>query len=131
MSSNDPLWIHERDRRKAIWQLDRLAPGDPRAEPILQRLTEIEQIDQVEPLAECDLGMQQLLELPSEAHRVGYQIVRPERIPEPWRTRFAVATTGSARVVEGYYWHDWSDFLQAWSTENDHIERHRQAYAKG
>lgn len=128
MSSNDPLWIHERDRRKAIWQLDRLAPGDPRAEPILQRLAEIEQLD---PLAECDLDLRQLLELPSEAHRVGYQIVRPEHIPEPWRTRFAVANTGAARVAEGYYWHDWLDFIAAWSTEIDHIDKHKRALPKG
>lgn len=131
MSSTKLLWLRESDRRKAIWQLDRLVPGDPRAEPILQRLVDIEQLDLVEPLADCHLCLQQLLELPREAHRVGYQIVRDEHIPEPWLTRFAVAHTGAARVTEGYYWHDWTDFLQAWSTENDHIDKHKRVLPKG
>lgn len=133
MHSTDPLLARERARRQAIWRLDSLAPGDPRAKPILQCLDDLDQRDQVEPLAlvSGDQDLRQLKELPSEAHRVGYQIVRLEHIPEPWRTRFAVAVTGSARVAEGYYHHDWLEFLAHWSKENDHIERHRQAYAKG
>lgn len=120
------IWTRERARREAIWQLDALQPGDRNARAILKRLQELEQLDQEQPLAVCPLGLPQLRELPHEPHPVGFNIIRDTDIPEPWLSRFAVALGPAARVVEGFYWHDWTDFLDAWVKENDHLSRHLQ-----
>lgn len=120
------IWTRERARREDIWQLAELLPGDRSARAILKRLQELEQLDLVQPLAFCTLDVQQLRELPQEPHRIGFNIIRDTDIPEPWLSRFAVALGPAARVVEGFYWHDWTDFLDAWVKENDHLSRHLQ-----
>ncbi len=120
------IWQRERDRREAIWQLGELQPGDQKARPILQRMDELERLDREQPLAECALDLQQLSELPNEPHKIGCWIIRDGDIPQPWLSRFAIALGPAARVVEGFYWHDWTDFLHYWAKENDHITRHRQ-----
>lgn len=120
------IWKRERDRRKAIWQLADLQPGDRRAGPILQQLAELERLDQEQPLTECDLDLQQLRELPYEPHPIGIDIIRDGDIPQPWMSRFAIASGPISRVAEGIYRHDWTDFLDAWIKENDHISLHRQ-----
>lgn len=120
------IWQRERDRREAIWQLAELQPGDRNARPILQQLAQLDQLDQEQPLAVCTLNLQQLRELPYEPHKIGFNIIRDADIPEPWLSRFAVALGPAARVREGFYWHDWTDFLYYWAKENDHITRHLQ-----
>lgn len=120
------IWQRERDRREAIWQLAELQPGDRNARTILKRLQELEQLDLEQPLATCMLDLQQLRELPQEPHRIGFNIIRDADIPEPWLSRFAIAAGPISRVTEGIYRHDWTDFLDAWVKENDHISLHRQ-----
>jgi hypothetical protein len=120
------IWTRERSRREAIWQLAELQPGDRNARTILKRLQELEQLDLEQPLATCTFDLQQLRELPHEPHPIGFNIIRDTDIPEPWLSRFAVALGPAARVVEGFYWHDWTDFLDAWAKENDHLSRHLQ-----
>ncbi|WP_282413281.1 hypothetical protein [Pseudomonas sp. PS01299] len=121
------IWQRERARREAIWQLDALQPGDHNARPILQRLSELEQLDQEQPLAVCTLDLQQLHELPHEPHAIGFNIIRDADIPQPWLSRFAIAAGPICKVAEGVYRHDWTDFLDAWAKENDHINAHREA----
>lgn len=121
------IWRRERNRREAIWQLTELQPGDRRAGPILQQLAQLKQLDQEQPLAVCKLDLQQLHELPNEPHQVGFNIIRDGDIPQPWLSRFAIAMGPISRVVEGVYWHDWTDFLDGWVKENDHINAHREA----
>lgn len=120
------IWQRERDRRKAIWQLADLQPGDRRARPILQQLAELERLDHEQPLSDCALDLQQLRELPNEQHPIGFNIIRDAYIPQPWLSRFAIAMGPISRVIEGVYWHDWTDFLDAWVKENDHLLKHRQ-----
>lgn len=120
------IWQRERERREAIWKLTELQPGDCKAMPILQQLALLNQLDQVQPLVVCALDLQQLRELPHEPHTIGFYIIRDANIPEPWRSRFALALGPAARVKEGFYWHDWTDFLDAWAKENDHYSRHLQ-----
>ena len=120
------IWQRERDRREAIWQLAELQPGDRNARPILQRLAQLDHLDQKQPLAVCTLNLQQLRELPYEPHKIGFNIIRDADIPEPWRSRFTVALGRAARVTEGFYWHDWVDFLDASAKGHDHFLRHIQ-----
>lgn len=120
------IWRRERNRREAIWQLAELQPGDRRARPILQQLARLKQLDQEQPLAVCTLDLHQLHELPHEPHSIGFSIIRDSDIPQPWMSRFAIAAGPISRVVEGIYWHDWTDFLDSWDKENDHLSKHLQ-----
>lgn len=119
-------WQRERDRRQLIWKLADLLPGGRGARAILERLGDIERLDHEHPISVCLLTLEQLSELPREAHKIGCWIIRDADIPEPWRTRFGVALVPSARVSEGFYFHDWIDFLQAWERDLEYVEQHRR-----
>ncbi|WP_175653975.1 hypothetical protein [Pseudomonas sp. Marseille-P9899] len=119
-------WQRERDRRQAIWELADLLPGDRGAKAVLERLDDVERLDHEHPISVCLLTLEQLSELPKEPHKIGCWVIRDSDIPEPWRTRFAVALGPSARVSEGFYFHDWMDFLQAWESDLEHVEQHRR-----
>jgi hypothetical protein len=121
------IWLRERERREAIWQLAEKQPGDQSAPAILERLDDLERLDREHPIIECQLSFEQLAELPREAHPVGCWIVRDSEIPEPWKSRFALALGPAARVSEGLYLQDWIDFLDAWQREIEHLEQHRLA----
>ncbi|NNA02250.1 hypothetical protein [Pseudomonas lundensis] len=118
-------WQRERQRRQAIWELAELRPGDRSAKAILERLDDLERLDREHPISVCNLSLEQLSELPREPHRIGCWIIRDDSIPEPWKSRFGIALGPAARVVEGFYWQDWADFLQAWERELEHVEQHR------
>ena len=120
------IWQRERERRQAIWELAELQPSDRGAKAILERLDELEQLDREHPLSVCNLSLEQLSELPKEPHKIGCWIVRDASIPEPWKSRFTVALGPAARVVEGAYWQDWTDFLLAWERDLEHVEQHRR-----
>ena len=121
------IWVRERQRRLAIWQLAELQPGDRAASEILQCLDELERLDREFPLCDCHLDMRQLAELPSAPHPIGCWIIKDDDIPEPWRTRFSVALGPASRVAEGFYRHDWHDFLDAWECDIAQVECHREA----
>lgn len=120
-------WLREQERRRALWQLAELVPGDQSARAILERLDELERLDHEVPLSACHLDHAELVRLPREAHPVGCWIIRDADIPEPWRSRFAVALGPAARVQAGFYWHDWTEFLEAWERDVAHVEQHRLA----
>lgn len=121
------IWLRERERREAIWQLAEMQPGDKSAPAILERLDDLERLDREHPLIECKVGFEQLAELPREAHPIGCWIVRDSEMPEPWKSRFVLALGPAARVSEGFYLQDWIDFLDAWQREIEHLEQHRLA----
>lgn len=121
------IWLRERERREAIWQLAEMQPGDQSAPAILELLDDLERLDREHPLIECELGFEQLAELPREAHPIGCWIVRDSEIPEPWKSRFVLALGPATRVSEGFYLQDWIDFLDAWQREIEHLEQHRLA----
>ncbi|MDH4847921.1 hypothetical protein E8E71_29860 [Pseudomonas sp. BN605] len=128
MASDDSLHAHERRRRRALWTLAHLEPGDPRAPCVLRVLDEIDQQEQVwlgsGQIATVDEVANQVA---SEPHPIGTPIVRDDSIPEPWRERFLCASYGSTRVAEGAYLHDWLKFLSKWQQEMTHLQRHRAA----
>ncbi|MBF8742086.1 hypothetical protein [Pseudomonas guariconensis] len=119
-------WQRERERRQAIWELAELQPGDRAAKTILERLDDLERLDREHPISVCNLSVEQLSELPKEPHKIGCWIIRDANIPEPWRTRFTVALGPAARVAQGFYWHDWADFLLAWERDLEHVQQHRR-----
>lgn len=118
-------WQRERGRRQAIWELAELRPGDRGAKAVLERLDDLERLDREQPISVCNLSLEQLSDLPREPHSIGCWIIRDASIPEPWKSRFTVALGPAARVVEGFYWQDWMDFLLAWERDLEHVEQHR------
>ncbi len=128
MASDDLLHSRESRRRRALWTLAHLDPGDPRAPCVLRALEEIDQQEQAwldsGRIATVDEVANQVA---SEPHPIGTSIVRDDAIPEPWRERFMCASYGSTRVSEGAYLHDWLKFIAKWKQEMMHLERHRAA----
>ena len=55
-----------------------------------------------------------------------FAVVLDEHIPEPWKTRFEVASTGSTRLRQGCYARDWRRFLRLWAVEMQHLAAHRE-----
>lgn len=128
MASDDLLHSRETRRRRTLWTLAHLDPGDPRALCVLRVLDEIDQQEQAwlgsGRIATVDELANQVA---SEPHPIGISIVRDDAIPEPWRERFMCASYGSTRVPEGAYLHDWLKFIAKWKQEMMHLERHRAA----
>lgn len=127
-AADGDLHLLEVARRKALWALAHLTPGDPRAEAVIQVLADIEHQEQSLPIYRQALGADEVLNLvPSEPHPNGIAIVRDENIPQPWRERFECASRGSTRVAEGAYLGNWQKFVSEWKAEMAHVERHRNA----
>lgn len=126
---HDRLRRLERDRREALWLLDALRPGDPMSWPILDRLDAVEAalvgegLDDRDGLTVTDL----VLLVPVIRHGRRLPFVRDLDIPQPWRERFNLASTGSTRYPEGYYLRDWQSFLEMWAREMSHLVEHKKA----
>lgn len=128
MASDDSLHLRETRRRRALWTLAHLDPGDPRALCVLRVLDEIDQQEQLSLGSLRMLSVEEVSDqVTAEFHPIGISIVRDDAIPEPWRERFLCASYGSTRVAEGAYLHDWLQFLSKWQQEMVHFERHRAA----
>lgn len=126
MSSDDDLRLRETARRKALWALADLTPGDPRANSILRVLDDLQRQELAYPVLPQTLTADEVLRLvPAQPHPIGMSIVRDEDIPQPWLERFKCASRGSTRVAEGAYWDDWHKFLSEWQMEMAHVERHK------
>jgi hypothetical protein len=129
MTSDAELPEREIARRKALWALASIVPGDPRALSVLDVLDDIERQER-----HYSVALEETLSIgavrhfvPVEAHPIGCNIVRESSIPQPWRERFLRASIGSTRVPEGLYAHDWNRFLTEWQNEIRLLEMHRMA----
>lgn len=127
----DLLRERERTRRKVLWALACLRPGDPTASELLTILDELD--DQERNGAP---SMDRLLDLnevrnsvPVQHHQCGIDIVLELTIPQPWRERFRQASIGSTRLPEAPYASDWDKFLARWEAEMRHLQTHRVAQA--
>ncbi|MBC8784358.1 MULTISPECIES: hypothetical protein [Pseudomonas] len=127
MTVNVDLTSREIARRKALWTLAHLIPGDSRADGIIEVLDEIAlQEHQDASLPPPHVNFEELRgSVTVEAHPIGVSIVRESSIPQPWRERFLRASIGSTRVTEGPYATDWHSFLEHWVSEMQHLESHR------
>ncbi|KAA0982685.1 hypothetical protein FQ192_31295 [Pseudomonas sp. ANT_J12] len=132
MTSDEELRHHETARRKALWTLANILPGDLKALDALDVLDDIEQRERLDTASmEQPLGVEEVRRfVPTEPHPIGCRIVLESSIPQPWRERFLRASLGSTRVTEGPYAHDWEKFLLEWRDEMWHVERHRAARGK-
>jgi hypothetical protein len=125
----DDLRTRESVRRKALWTLSHLMPGDPKAAAILDVLNGIEVQECVDlnlshPVLDIDTVRKAVL---IERQSSGISIVREASIPQPWRERFLQASVGSTRLVDGPYAHDWEKFLAQWQLEMRNLDAHMSA----
>lgn len=125
----DDLRTRESVRRKGLWTLSHLVPGDPKAAAILDILADIDDQELIaqnrnQPVFDINTVRKAVL---IEHHRSGISIVHEANIPQPWRERFLQASIGSTRLVDGPYAHDWEKFLTQWQAEIQHLDAHMSA----
>jgi hypothetical protein len=132
MVDTNRLWQRERKRRSALWDLKRLQPGSDRAIQCLAILDEVERQDRDDPIGDAfGMSVDELRECVPETEIVEvsgshFVVVLDEHIPEPWKTRFEEASTGSTRLRQGCYARDWHRFLRLWTAEMEHLAAHRE-----
>lgn len=118
----------EKLRRKVLWSISHLRPGDPKATPIVSMLDEIARQDEADRLLRDVAKLEDLRDLVAiEQRSSGLQIVREGSIPEPWRERFLQASIGSTRVEAGPFLNDFEKFINLWVQENQRLEAYRSA----
>lgn len=118
----------EKLRRKALWALSDLLPGDPKATPVVSMLDEIARQDEADRSLRDVAKLEDLRDLVViEPRSSGLQIVREGSIPEPWRERFLQASIGSTRVEAGPLLNDFEKFINLWTQENQRLEAYRSA----
>ncbi|MBC3487131.1 hypothetical protein HU750_15775 [Pseudomonas sp. SWRI50] len=111
-------------RRRALWALANLQPGDARAEKVLAELDEVNQ--GLQNIASGDhLSAQELVDVVITKLHNGVQLITEDSIPEPWLQRFRAASVGSTRLAEGPYLRDFEKFVTVWHQELDHLKAHR------
>ncbi|WP_434603128.1 hypothetical protein J3P85_07335 [Pseudomonas sp. Z1-12] len=125
----DDLRTLESVRRKALWTLSHLVPGNPQAVAILNVLDDIEDQERVDlnqshPHLDIDAVRKAVL---IERHSSGINIVDEASIPQPWRERFLQASIGSTRLIDAPYARDWEKFLAQWQVEMQHLAAHKIA----
>ena len=130
--THDELRQLEGARRRTLWALACLRPGDPSASDLLAILDDLD--DQERSDAPCSDNSLELIEVrnsvSAKRHNSGIDIILEQTIPQPWRERFHQASIGSTRLVDGPYAADWDKFLAGWEAEMRHLEQHRVARSK-
>lgn len=123
----DLLRERERTRRRVLWALASLRPGDPTASELLTILNDLD--DQERNDYPCSDKPLELIEVRNSVsvipHNSGIDIILEQTIPQPWRERFLQASIGSTRVTDGPYAIDWKKFLSEWEREMQHLQNHR------
>jgi len=129
--THDELCQLEGARRRALWALASLRPGDPNASDLLAILDDLD--DQERNDTPCSDKPLELVEVRNSVsvmrHNSGIDIILEQTIPQPWRERFLQASIGSTRVPDGPYATDWDKFLTEWQREMQHLKNHRAAQA--
>lgn len=121
----------ERTRRRVLWALATLQPGDSNAPDLLAILDDLD--DQERNDYSFSGKPLELIEVRNSVsvmrHNSGIDIILEQTIPQPWRERFHQASIGSTRVPDGPYATDWDKFLTEWQREMQHVKNHRAAQA--
>lgn len=129
--THDELRQLEGARRRTLWALASLRPGDTNASDLLAILDDLD--DQERNATPCSDRLLELTEVRNSVsvmrHNSGINIILEQTIPQPWRERFVQASIGSTRLVDGHYGADWDKFLTEWEREMQHLKNHRAAQA--
>lgn len=130
--TQDELHKLEGARRRALWKLASLDPGDPNASEYLATLYHLDTQEQSSALStDAPIGLKEVRgSVPVKHHRSGINIVLEQDIPQPWKERFLQASIGSSRIADGLYARDWDKFLTIWEQEMAHLLEHRTARHK-
>ncbi|SFP84482.1 hypothetical protein [Pseudomonas sp. NFPP28] len=127
----DLLRERERTRRRVLWALACLRPGDSNASDLLAILDDLD--DQERNDTPCSDKPLELIEVRNSVsvmrHNSGIDIILERDIPQPWRERFLQASIGSTKIPDGPYATDWDKFLTEWECEMQHLQNHRVAQA--
>lgn len=128
----DELRELEAKRRKALWMLANITPGDSKAFDALSILDDLELQERKDsPHTDKVLELKRVRDCVTVQHyHSGIDIILEQTIPQPWRERFHQASIGSTRLVDGPYTSDWDKFLDGWDAEMRHLEQHRLARCK-
>lgn len=128
---HDKLHELECTRRRVLWKLTSLYPGDPNASELLAILDDLEDQERNDTPSTAErLGLNAVRDsVPVQHHHCGIDIILERDIPQPWRERFLQASIGSTRVPDGPYATDWDKFLTEWEREMQHLQNHRVAQA--
>ncbi|QXZ13722.1 hypothetical protein KVQ82_27230 [Pseudomonas sp. AO-1] len=130
--THDELRQLEGARRRTLWALGSLRPGDPTASDLLAILDDLD--DQERNDTPCSDKPLDLIEVRNSVsvmrHSSGIDIILEQTIPQPWRERFNQASIGSTRLLDGPYASDWDKFLACWESEMQHLDAHRAACSK-
>lgn len=129
--SCDLLRERERTRRRVLWALATLPPGDSIASDLLVILDDLDDQERNDTtFVDKPLELTELHNSVSVMrHDSGIEIILEQTIPQPWRERFHQASIGSTRVPDGPYATDWDKFLVEWEREMQHLQDHRLAKA--
>lgn len=129
---DDELRELEAKRRKALWRLANISPGDSKAFDALSILDDLDLLEgKYSPNADKALELNKVRDCVTvQHHHSGKDIILEQTIPQPWRERFFQASVGSTRLVDGFYASDWDKFLAGWDVEMRHLEQHRAARYK-
>jgi hypothetical protein len=111
-------------RRRALWALADLQPGDARAEAVLAELEKVDQALQG-VVGGDQLSAQEVIDVITTKLHNGVQLVVEDSIPEPWLQRYQAASVGSTRLAEGPYLRDFEKFVEVWHQELEHLNAHR------
>lgn len=127
--THDELRQLEGARRRNLWELASLRPGDPTASDLLAILDDLDDQERNDtPCSDKPLDLIQVRNSVSVMrHNSGINIILEQTIPQPWRERFHQASIGSTRLADGPYAADWDKFLASWEAEMRHLEQHRAA----
>lgn len=127
--THDELRQLESTRRKALWKIASIQPGDPSASELLTLLDDLD--DQERSRTVTPAGALDTTEVRDfvqvHQHHCGVDIVLEMNIPQPWRERFLQASIGSTRLPDGPYARDLKKFLSKWELEMRHLAMHRAA----
>ncbi|KRP65415.1 hypothetical protein [Pseudomonas orientalis] len=117
----------EAKRRKALWMLASISPGDPKAFDALSILDDLDlQERKYSPHTDKALDLNQVRDCVTvQHHHSGIDIILEQTIPQPWRERFLQASIGSTRVPDGPYATNWDKFLTEWVRDMQHLQNHR------
>ncbi|PIB42679.1 hypothetical protein AOA59_20050 [Pseudomonas sp. 2822-15] len=130
--NHDELRELERTKRRSLWALANLTPGDPKAFGHLEILDRIgDQERSRTPFTDKSFDLNKVRDCVTvQHHHSGTEIILEQTIPQPWRERFNQASIGSTRLAGGPYAGDWYKFLSGWEAEMRHLEAHRAATSK-